>query len=292
MEKIPAISQEMIRLYDDYTHLTLDRRGFMDKLALLAGGTAAAAAIAPMLEANSAQAAMVMEDDARLTTQTVTYPGVDGELSGYLAMPKDASGKLPPVVVIHENRGLNPHIKDVVRRTALEGFLALGPDLLSTVGGTPADQDKGREMIRALDPAAALGNALASVAFAKAHAVSTGNVGIIGFCWGGGMVNQVAVNAPDLKAGVAFYGRVPASSDVPKIKARLLLHYAGLDNRINAGIPEYKAALEAAGIDHTIYMYDNVNHAFHNDTSAARYNKAAAELAWSRTVAFLKQTLA
>jgi carboxymethylenebutenolidase len=162
---------------------------------------------------------------------------------------------------------------------------------LSPQGGTPADEDKAREMIGALDPAATLAQAAATVAFLKAHERSTGNVGVVGFCWGGGLVNQAAVHSPDLLAGVAFYGRVPAAQEVPMIKARLMLHYAGLDDRINEGIPGYKAALEAAGVVHVIHMYDGVNHAFHNDTSAARYDKTAADLAWSRTVAFLKQSL-
>ncbi|MDP9139110.1 MAG: dienelactone hydrolase family protein [Pseudomonadota bacterium] len=286
-----GITQEMIRLYDEYTHLTLDRRDFIDKLSRLTGSGAAALALAPLIAANDARAAMVPEDDPRLVAETIDYPGAGATLSGYLVRPKEPDSKLPAVIVIHENRGLNAHIKDVVRRGALEGFLAFGPDFLSSQGGTPADEDKAREMIGALDPATTVAHAAATVAFLKAHERSTGKVGAMGFCWGGGMVNQTAIHSPDLLAGVAFYGRVPAAADVAKIKGRLMLHYAGLDDRINEGIPGYKAALEAAGIGHAIHMYDGVNHAFHNDTSAARYDKAAADLAWSRTIAFLKESL-
>jgi carboxymethylenebutenolidase len=286
------ISQEMIRLYDEYTHVTLDRRDFMNKLARLTGSAAAAAAIVPLIEANQARAAIIAEDDPRLATETVTYAGSSGELTGYLARPAEASGKLPAVIVIHENRGLNAHIKDVVRRMALEGFLALGPDFLAPAGGTPADEDQARDMIGKLDPARTVTDAVATVAYLKEHPSSNGNVGAVGFCWGGGLANQLAVHAPDLAAGVAYYGRVPEAADVPKIKARMLLHYAGLDERINQGIPAYRKALEEAGIDHQIHIYEGANHAFNNDTSEARYNKEAAELAWSRTVEFLKGALA
>jgi carboxymethylenebutenolidase len=287
-----GITQEMIRLYDEYTHLTLDRRDFMEKLSRLTGSAAAAMAVAPLLAADAAQAAIVAEDDARLVAETIEYPGSGATLKGYLVRPKESEAKLPAVIVIHENRGLNAHIRDVVRRVALEGFLALGPDFLSPQGGTPADEDKAREMIGALDAASTVAHAVATVAFLKGHERSTGKVAAMGFCWGGGMVNQLAVHSPDLVAGVAFYGRVPAAEDVARIKARMMLHYAGLDDRINEGIPSYKAALEAAGTHHVIHMYEGVNHAFHNDTSAARYDKAAAEQAWSRTISFLKESLA
>lgn len=286
------ITQEMIRLYDEYTHLTLDRRGFLDRLARAAGSTAAAAAIVPLLEANQARAAIVAADDGRLTAEKVTWPGAAGDVSGYLVRPKDAAGKLPAVIVIHENRGLNPHIQDVTRRMALEGFVALAPDFLSPAGGTPSDEDKAREMIGALDAKQTLDNAVSTVGFLKAHEASTGSVGAIGFCWGGGMVNQLATASPDLAAGVAYYGRTPDAASVPNIKARMMLHYAGLDERINAGIRDYEAALKQAGVAHEIHIYEGVNHAFNNDTSSARYDKAAADLAWSQTVAFLKSALA
>ena len=288
----PKITQAMIDAYDEYTHLTLDRRRFMEKLTGLAGSAAAAAAIAPLLAANGAKAEIVAANDTRVTGEDITYPGAAGDMKGYLVRPAEVSGKLPAVIVIHENRGLNPHIRDVARRMALEGFLALAPDFLSPAGGTPTDEDKAREMIGALDAAATTANAAATVAFLEGHAQSTGKVGAIGFCWGGGLVNRLAVGSPDLKAGVAYYGAQPKAEDVPKIKAALLLHYAGLDERINAGIDAYQKALKDNGKDATIYVYDGVNHAFNNDTSAARYDKAAADLAWSRTVEFLKTKLA
>lgn len=288
----PVITQAMIDAYDEYTHLTLDRRRFMERLTALAGTAAAAAAIAPMLAADSAKAEVIAETDERIKGEDITYPGADGEMKGYLVRPADASGKLPAVIVIHENRGLNPHIRDVARRMALEGFVALAPDFLSPDGGTPADEDKAREMISAIDATETNENAVATVSFLKGHAESTGNVGAIGFCWGGGLVNRLAVNAPDLKAGVAYYGAQAKAEDVPKIKAALLLHYAGLDERINAGIEAYRKALTENGKDVTIHVYEGVNHAFNNDTSAARYNKEAADLAWQRTVEFLKTKLA
>jgi carboxymethylenebutenolidase len=285
------ISPEMIRLYDEYTHLTLDRRKFMSKLTQLTGSAAAAAAIVPLLEANQARAAMVPENDARLKPQNITYPGAAGEMKGYLVLPVVVSGKLPALIVIHENRGLNPHIRDVARRFALQGFLALAPDFLAPAGGTPANEDQARDMIGKLDPAQTVANAVATVTFLKQHSSSNGKVGAVGFCWGGGVVNQLAVHAPDLAAAVAYYGSVPDAADVPKIKAKLLLHYAGLDERINAGIPAFRKALETAKIDHRIYVYEGANHAFNNDTSEARYNKEAADLAWSRTIEFLKSAL-
>lgn len=288
----PAITQAMIDAYDEYTHLTLDRRGFMEKLTKLAGTGAAAAVIAPMLAASSARAAIVEEGDARVTAEDITYKGAAGELKGYLVRPAGVTEKLPAVIVIHENRGLNAHIRDVTRRMALEGFVALAPDFLSPQGGTPADEDKAREMIGKLDPAANIANGVATVAFLGGHEATTGKVGAIGFCWGGGMVNNLAVNEPELGAGVAYYGMQAKAEDVPKIKAPLLLHYAGLDERINAGIEAYRAALTANGKQFTIEMYEGVNHAFNNDTSEARYDKAAADLAWGRTVAFLKEHLA
>ncbi|MBX3576868.1 MAG: dienelactone hydrolase family protein [Rhizobiaceae bacterium] len=287
----PTITQAMIDAYDEYTHLTLDRRGFMEKLTRLAGSGAAAAAIAPMLAASSAQAAIVAEDDARLKAEDITWPGSSGEMKGYLVTPTDQTGKLGAVIVIHENRGLNAHIKDVARRVALEGFVALAVDHLSPLGGTPEDEEKAREMISQLDPAVRIADGVATVAFLEQHPASNGNVGAVGFCWGGGAVNDLAVHAPSLDAGVAYYGRQAASEDAPKIDAPLLLHYAGQDERINAGIDAYKAALEAAGKEFTIHVYEGAQHAFNNDTSEARYDQTAADLAWGRTVAFFKEKL-
>lgn len=287
----PVITKAMIDAYDEYTHLSLDRRSFMQKLTVLTGSAASAAAIAPLLAASDAKAEIVPEADARLKVEEITYPGAAGEMKGYLALPADATAKLPAVIVIHENRGLNAHIRDVARRMALEGFVALAPDFLSPAGGTPSDEDKAREMIGTLDPAATNDNGKATVAFLAAHAATNANVGAMGFCWGGGLVNRLAVNVPDLKAGVAYYGSQAKAEEVPSIKAPLLLHYAGLDDRINAGIEAYRAALTENGKEFTIHIYDGVNHAFNNDTSAARYDKAASDLAWSRTVEFFKAKL-
>lgn len=287
----PLITQAMIDAYDEYTHLTLDRRGFMETLTKLAGSGAAAAAIAPMLAASSAHAAVVADDDKRLKAEDITYPGSGGDMKGYLVRPADQTGKLGTVIVIHENRGLNAHIKDVARRVALEGFVALAPDFLSQQGGTPADEEKAREQFSTLDPAQVQANGVATVAFLKGHESGNGKVGAVGFCWGGGTVNMLAVNAPDLAAGVAYYGAQPKPEDVPKIKAPLLLHYAGLDERINAGIDAFRKALDENGKKYTLYIYEGANHAFNNETSEARYNKAAADLAWGRTISFFKENL-
>ena len=283
--------QDIIDLYDAYTHERLDRRIFMDRLAKMAGGSAAAAALLPLLRANPAKAAIVPPDDARVRAERITFPGAIGEVQAYLARPADAPGALPGVVVIHENRGLNPHIEDVARRLALEGFVALAPDFLSPEGGTPADEDQARELIGQLDQQQTIQNALAALDFLKGNDATTGKVGVVGFCWGGALANQIAVNSAEVDAVVPFYGRQPASGDVARIRSPLLLHYAGLDERINAGIPEYERALKEAGVNYTIYMYEGANHAFHNDTSQARYDPAAARLAWSRTIDFFKQHL-
>ena len=288
----PQITQAMIDAYDEYTHLTLDRRRFMERLTALAGSGAAAAAIVPLLAANPAGAQQVPADDARLSAQTVVYGGRSGEMKGYLVRPKEAAGPLGSVVVIHENRGLNAHIRDVARRMALEGFIALAPDFLSPAGGTPEDEDKAREMIGGLDPATTVANAQASLEFMAKLDGTNGKVGAVGFCWGGGLVNRFAAKSPELAAGVAYYGAQPPAEDVPGIKAALMLHYAGLDERINAGIDAYRKALEENGKTFEIHIYDGVNHAFNNDTSAARYDKAAADLAWQRTVDFFRKNLA
>lgn len=288
----PKITQAMINAYDEYTHLTLDRRDFMQKLQVLAGSAAAAAAIAPLIAADSARADISSPDDTRIEAEDMTYSGAPAEIKAYMAAPKTGPQKLPTVIVIHENRGLNSHIKDVARRLALEGFLAMAPDLLSPSGGTPDDEEKARQMISASNSDINQTNLVAAVEFLKAFKRSNGKIGAVGFCWGGGWANQLAVAAPDLKAAVAYYGMQPKAEDVPKIKAALMLHYAGLDQRVNAGIDAYKKALEANHKDFQIFVYDGVNHAFNNDTSAARYNKQAADLAWGRTVKFLKEKLA
>jgi carboxymethylenebutenolidase len=283
------MDQRIIDLYDRFTHGGMNRREFLDRLTEITGSGAAALALLPLLQNDYARAAIVAPDDARLAIDSVSYDAGGTRISGYLARPK-AKGKRPAVIVIHENRGLNPHIKDVARRIALEGFLALAVDMLSPLGGTPADEDKGRDMIGSLDPNETAHRIAAAVPFLARHKESTGKVGAVGFCWGGGMVNRLAVLAPDLAAAVAYYGVQPPAAQVKSIQAALLLHYAGLDQRINAGIPAYEAALKAAHKRFTIYIYANVNHAFNNDTSS-RYDKAAAELAWSRTIAFFRKYL-
>ena len=283
------MDQQIIDLYDDFTHGAINRRTFLDRLAQISGSSAAALALLPVLQNDYAKAAMVAPDDVRLALETTSYDAAGTTISGYLARLA-SKGKRPAVIVIHENRGLNPHIKDITRRIALEGFLAFAPDMLSPLGGTPADEDKGREMIGTLDADETARRIAAAVPFLERHAESTGKVGAVGFCWGGGMVNRIAVLAPDLKAAVPYYGIQPSAASVPSIRAALLLHYAGLDQRINAGIPAYEAALKANHKTYTLYVYPNVDHAFNNDASS-RYDKEAADLAWTRTIAFFKQHL-
>jgi carboxymethylenebutenolidase len=283
------MDQKIIQLFDNYTHGGMNRRSFLDRLATLAGGAAAATALLPLLENNYALAQVVAENDPRLTSDTMQIPGVQG-LTGYLVKPK-TGGKLPSVLIIHENRGLNPHIKDVTRRIATEGYLALGLDFLSPMGGTPADDDKGREMFEALKAPDALAYAKAAFAALKSHPDGSGKVGAVGFCWGGGVVNRLATAEPTLDAGVAYYGAPPPADQVAQIKAPLLLHYAGLDERVNAGIPAFESALKQAGKTYELHLYPNANHAFNNETNTARYNKEAADLSWSRTIAFLKKNL-
>jgi carboxymethylenebutenolidase len=280
------MDQKIITLFDTYTHGGMSRRAFLDKLTVMAGSAAAATALLPVLENNYAHAAMVPENDPRLVlTEGEFAPGI----KGLLAIPKDATGKLPTVLVIHENRGLNPHIKDVTRRMALEGFVAFGADYLAPQGGTPTDEEKGKEMIGKITPEDQVAYSQAAIKALIAHPQGTGKAGAMGFCWGGGAVNALAVADSTLAAGVAYYGRQAPAADVPKITAPLMLHYASLDERINAGIADYETALKAAGKSYELHMYEGANHAFNNDTNAARYNKEAADLAWGRTVAFLKK---
>ncbi len=283
------MNQKFIDLYDEYAQGSLDRREFLKKLAVLAGGTAAAIILLPLIEDKYAQAQVVPEDDPRLDVENIKYPGETGDVLAHFARPK-GDEKLPGVIVIHENRGLNPHTEDVARRAAIEGFIAIAPDALSPLGGTPEDVNEARSLMRKLDSQATVKNYVAAVQYLKTHPQSTGKVGCMGFCWGGGMTNQVAVNSPDLVAAVPFYGRQPAPEDVPKIKASMLLHYAGLDDRINAGIEAFEAALKQASVEYKLYMYEGAGHAFFNDTGS-RYHKDAALLAWERTIAFLKEKL-
>lgn len=293
------MDQQIIDLYDRYTHGGIDRRQFIDWVTGLVGGAAGAGAVLALLESNRAQAAVIAEADPRLVVETVTLTseaadadqnqGVD-RIAGYLAKPADGRAH-PAVIVIHENRGLNPHIKDVARRFALEGFTVLAPDYLSRAGGTPADEDAARALIGKLTAAEVVVRSRQALTALTDRTDTTGRVGAVGFCWGGGMVNRLAAAEPRLAAAVAYYGPQPPIAEVAGITAPLLLHYAGLDQRINAGIADFEAALKQAGKSYQLYLYEGVNHAFNNDTSAARYDQAAADLAWARTVAFLKQYL-
>ncbi len=283
------MDQRISDLYDEYTHAPLDRRVFLDRLARLAGGTAAAFALLPVLENNYALAAVVAEDDARLATATGSFDGATGPVKYYEAKPKDAAATAPTVIVIHENRGLNPHTQDTARRLAVAGFRAVAPDFLSPAGGTPGDEDKARDLIGGLDAAKTLQNAVAAVAFAAAGGAK---VGAVGFCWGGGLAGRLATASDKVSGVVVYYGMPPASEDVARIKAPLLLHYAGLDERINAAVPAFETALKAAGVKYEAFVYDGKQHAFNNDTNTARYDQEAAELAWGRTLDFFKKTLA
>ncbi len=284
------MDQKIINLYDRFTHGGMSRRVFLDRLARLAGSSAAAAALLPLLQNDYARAAIVAENDARLKAERTSYEFPKGKINGYLVRGI-AMGKRPAVIVIHENRGLNPHIEDVARRLAAEGYLALAPDLLSVAGGTPASEDAARELHTKTNKDDMLAAALAAVPFIQAHAESTGKVGAVGFCYGGGVVNRLATGSPDLAAAVPYYGAQPAADLVPAIRAPLLLQYAETDENINRGIAAYEAALKAINKKYTLHTYPGTQHAFNNDTGAARYNKAAADLAWGRTLAFFAENL-
>jgi carboxymethylenebutenolidase len=284
------VDQRIIALYDDFTHRHLDRRRFLEEAGKLVGGTAAASAALSLLQSNRALGQIVAPNDSRLTTRKITYPGASGAVKAYLARPA-GDAKLPGIVVIHENRGLMPHIEDVARRVALAGYVALAPDLMSASGGTPDDEEKARVAFAKVDLAVARSDAVAALAFLKSRPDVSGRVGAVGFCWGGGMVNYLAVAAPDLDAGTVYYGRTPPLEEVAKIRAPLLLHYAGLDEQLTATVPAYEEALKKAGKSYTLYVYPGVNHAFNNDTGAARYDKVAATLAWERTIAFFDKSL-
>lgn len=284
------MDQRIIDLYDRFTHGGMSRRDFLDRLASLAGSTTAAMAILPLLQNDYAKAAIVAADDARLASERVSFDSPKGKIDGYLARPKE-KGKRPAVLVIHENRGLNPHLEDVARRLAVEGFLAYAIDLLSLVGGTPPDEDEARSLHTKLNQDDAVIALVAAVSFLKSHPESTGKVGAVGFCFGGLMVNRLAASSRELDAGVAYYGRQVPADQVPNIEAALLLHYAENDPGVNAGIETYEAALKVNNKTYTIHMYPGTQHAFNNDTGAARYNKSAADLAWGRTIAFFKEHL-
>lgn len=284
------MNQEIINLFDEYTHVPLSRDEFIRRLTKITGSLAAALTVLPMLEVNYAHAQTVPPQDDRITTEHITYPGDDCTMKGYVAKPKE-KGKHGAVVVIHENRGLNPHIEDITRRVELAGYLALAPDALSPVGGTPTNEDEARDKIGKLDAQKNLNNYIKAFDYLKTREDYNGKSGCVGFCWGGGMANQLAVHVPDLKAAVAYYGRQPDAADVPKIKAAVQLHYGALDERINAGIPAYEEALKKAGTKYELYIYEGANHAFNNDTAPTRYNAAAAKLAWERTLKLFGETL-
>jgi len=283
------MDQRIINLYDEYTHKPLKRDEFIRGLVKITGSLTAAMAILPLIEVNYAHAAVTTDDD--LFTEHISYAGVNGEMKAYVARPKK-EGKYAAVMVIHENRGLNAHIEDVTRRAANAGFLAIAPDALSPQGGAPDDADKARDMFAKLDAQQNLQNFIKGFDYLRTRNDCNNKFGCVGFCWGGGLANQLAVNDPDLKAAVAFYGRQPEATDVPKIKAAVQLHYGSLDERIDAGIPAYEDALKKAGVKYELYMYEGANHAFHNDTAPGRYNEAAAKLAWQRTIEFFKKYLA
>jgi carboxymethylenebutenolidase len=285
------INQEIIQLFDEYTHKPLSREVFLNRLTKLIGGTAALSTILPVLEGSYAASAQVAEDDSDLLISTAEFPSPNGVIKGYLVQPKKAKKRMGSVLVIHENRGLTPHIKDVTRRIAKEGFIALGIDGLSQFGGTPINEDEGRTLIGKLDAKQNIENMLSGLSYLRTLKNSNQKTACIGFCWGGGIVNDLAAADPALTLGVPYYGRQIDASVVPKIKAKLMLHYAGLDERINAGIPAYENALKSNQIDYQLFIYEGAQHAFNNDSSPARYQKEIADLAWSRTLNFFKKYL-
>ncbi len=263
----------------------------MKRLAVITGGAAAATGVMDLLDSNAAYAAALSLDPEDVLSEFITYPGASGEVRALLSRPKGRK-RLPAVIVIHENRGLQPHIQDVNRRMAREGFLSIAPDALSPLGGTPEDDpDAARSKMGELDAEKTTGDFVAAVKYLKTHPLTTGKVGCTGFCWGGGVTNQVAVHAPDLDAAAPYYGRQPASEDVPRIRAAVMAHYAGDDERINAGIEAFEEALKEAGIDYQIFVYEGAKHAFNNDSNPSRYNEEAAKLAWERTVGFFREKL-
>jgi carboxymethylenebutenolidase len=291
-KKASDFDQELINLYDRYAHGGITRREFLDGAAKFAVGGLTAAMLLESLSPNFALAQQVPKEDPRLKSEYVEYqsPKGSGKVRAYLSRPSKSGGKLPGVVVVHENRGLNPHIEDVARRLGVAGYLAMAPDGLTSAGGYPGDEDKGRDLFSKMDSDKMFEDFMAAAGHLKSHAESSGKVGVVGFCYGGGVANKMAVRLPDLAAAVAYYGSQPPAADVPKIKAPLMLHYAGLDERINAGWPAYEAALKANNIKHQAFVYDGANHAFNNDTTP-RYDKAAATSSWDRTLQFFDKNL-
>jgi carboxymethylenebutenolidase len=284
------MERKITDLYNDYRQGKTSRRDFIKKLTMVAGSTAAAFALIPVLEENEIMASAKPEKEVQLVSEFIKYPAATGEMRAYLSRPKKGK-KFPAVIVIHENRGLVPHIQDVTRRMAKEGFLALAPDALSPVGGTPEDISNVGELFKKLNSEETVKNFVAAVAYLKSNPLSNGKVGCTGFCWGGAMTNQVAVNSPDLNAAAPYYGRQPSAEDVAKIKAPIMAHYAENDAGINAGIAAFEEALKKNNKEYQIFSYPGTGHGFNNDTNKERYNAEAAKLAWGRTVSFFKEKL-
>lgn len=286
------MNQEIINLFDEYTHKPLSREDFIKRLVKLTGSTVAALTVLPLLEVNYANATTIQENDEDLITSEVTYEGDGTTVKAYLAQPKEIKGKIGAVLVIHENRGLNPHIKDVARRVAKAGYYALAVDALSPFGGTPTNEEEARALFSKIEAPKNINNFLKGFDYLKSLPQSNGKTSCLGFCWGGGLANQLAVSSPTLNSAVAYYGRQPEVVDVPKIKAKVLLHYGQLDERINAGIPAYEEALKAAGTKYELYVYEGAQHAFNNDTAPTRYNAEIAKKAWDATLRVFKETIA
>lgn len=288
----PEISQEVFNLYDDYAHNRIDRREFVEKLSKYAVGGLTVASLMSFVMPNYQDTIQVAANDPRLKTEYINYnsPKGGGSIKAQLSRPVDAKQKLPGIVVVHENRGLNPHIADVGRRAALAGFISISPDALTPLGGYPGNDDEGRKLQRQRDRGEMLEDFIAAFNHLKNHPECTGSIGVVGFCFGGWISNMMAVKVPDLKAAVPFYGGQPDAAEVPKINAKLLLHFGELDKRVNAGWPAYEEALKANNKQYTAYTYAGANHGFHND-STARYDPEDAKLAWDRTVEFFKETL-
>ena len=292
MKTAQDFDQELLILFDAYVHGVIDRRKFLERAQKFAVGGLTAAGLLASLSPNFAAAQVVPKDDKRIKAEMLDYasPNGYGNMKGYLVRPANATGKLPGILVVHENRGLNPHIEDIARRLALDGYMAFAPDALTPLGGYPGDEDKARELFPKLDQSKTREDFVTAAGLLKNRADCTGKVGVVGFCYGGGMAHTLAVRLPDLAAAVPFYGNHPAAEDAAKVKAPLLIHFAGVDERINAAWPAYEAALKAAGAKYTAHQYAGTQHGFNNDTTP-RFDAAAAKLAWERTMGFFNQTL-
>ncbi len=284
--------QELLILFDAYVHGTLDRRGFLERAQKFAVGGMTATMLLGALSPNFAAAQQIAPTDPRIRTETLSLPSPNGSgtLKGYLARPANPTGRLPAILVVHENRGLNPHIEDITRRLALDNFVAFAPDALTPLGGYPGNEDAARELFAKLDQTKTAEDFVAAAAFLKAHPATTGKIGVVGFCYGGGVAHMLSTRLPDLGAAVPFYGNHPAAADAAKVKAPLLIHFAAVDDRINAAWPTYEAALKAAAVPYTAHQYPGTQHGFNNDTTP-RFDPAAAKLAWERTLAFFNQNL-